>query len=99
MKRQTKGDLHAWLHGQAKSDGGLPQKTSAGAVPPHDQVNHSYGQPRTLKPSDWGSKHFRSAAELGRSGHNHVGHVAIGTLPASPRGAQSQIMTKTDRRR
>src|SRR5579872_687900 len=93
-KRQTHGVLHPYLHSQALADGGVPEKLDGKAVPPHDSVNHSFGQPRTMMPSDHGSKHLRAASRLSARDaqkskdegfdHSFIGHRVGGqSLPAS----------------
>ncbi|UFX45233.1 hypothetical protein HAP47_0000380 [Bradyrhizobium sp. 41S5] len=112
QKCQTKGALHPHLHGQMIDDetdtklhlnGRSPNIHSGMAT--HRASAHERG---IVAHVEDGSRHLRAAAVLGRQDrvgddfdNTHVGHRVKkdAALPASPRGAQSQIMTKTDRRR
>lgn len=59
-------------------------------VPTHEGMHNlgglPNGNPRNPHCDDEaGSKHLTIAANLGRGGHNHVGHLTFGTLPTSTR--------------
>ncbi|MGY3584329.1 hypothetical protein ACVIGB_006613 [Bradyrhizobium sp. USDA 4341] len=112
QKRRTKGALHPHLHGQMIDDEtDTKLHLNAKTVPvAHGMITHGATMhERGFAPHPkQASEHLRAAGELGRQDrvgddfdNTHVGHrVKKGaSLPASPRGAQSQITTKTDRRR
>lgn len=110
MKRQTKGKLHPYIHGVALDDepnSGL--KSNGQGVSIHDGMGTATPHTRGLILDPNGaSKHLRAASVLGRPDRvedgfdtSHVGHRVSrsAALPASPRGSQAQIMTRTDRKR
>ena len=110
MKRQTQGALHPHLHGQALNDEpNVPLKGYRKPVKIHNGMGTSTPHTRGLILDPKGaSKHLRAASVLGRPDRvedgfdtSHVGHRVSrsAALPASSRGSQAQIMTRTDRKR